>query len=338
MMSPSRTTTATVATVAAGLALSFLLILGVITVWGVHETNVTGNGSRATGTGTAPTATGAPVPPGTTQTAPSAGGASSGSGAAGQPTKRGIGGNTYVNTDGAKIRALGVSWEYNWSVNMPADTGGTEFVPMIWGKGSATAERLAALTAGREAGLYRNLLAFNEPDHAKQANMSVDQALDLWPKLESTGLRLGSPAVARANGDWLKSFMAGAAERGYRVDFIVVHFYQDWTNPRSIAAMKSRLTDLWQAYHLPIWITEVGTLDIRTFGAKMKSTPTQAAAEKHMRKLLPMLDNLPFVERYAWFKDGCYDPADPAKSCNFSSLYDDKGRLRTMGEQYRAGG
>ena len=28
---------------------------------------------------------------------------------------------------------------------------------MIWGKGSATAERLATLTAGREAGLYQNL-------------------------------------------------------------------------------------------------------------------------------------------------------------------------------------
>lgn len=257
---------------------------------------------------------------------------------AGQPTKRGIGGNTFVNNDGAKIKALGVSWEYNWSVTMPADTGGTEFVPMIWGKGSATAERLATLTAGREAGLYQNLLGFNEPDHAKQANMTARQALDLWPKLESTGLRLGSPAVARPGGDWLKDFMAGAEQRGYRVDFIVVHFYQDWTNPRSIAAMKSRLTELWQAYHLPIWITEVGTLDIRTFGGKMKYRPTQAAAEKYMRKLLPMLDNLSFVERYAWFKDGCYDPADPSKSCNYTSLYDEKGTLRTMGEQYRVGG
>ena len=31
------------------------------------------------------------------------------------------------------------------------------------------------------------LLGFNEPDMASQSNMSVQQALDLWPQLEPSG-------------------------------------------------------------------------------------------------------------------------------------------------------
>ena len=34
----------------------------------------------------------------------------------------------------------------------------------------------------------------------EQANMTVEQALELWPKLMATGQRLGSPAVACGGG------------------------------------------------------------------------------------------------------------------------------------------
>ena len=61
-----------------------------------------------------------------------------------------------------------------------------------------------------------------------QANMSPGQALSLWPQLEATGMRLGSPAVAddgATPGGWLDQFMSGAAARGYRVNFITLHWY-----------------------------------------------------------------------------------------------------------------
>ena len=45
------------------------------------------------------------------------------------------------------------------------------------------------------------LLGFNEPDLAEQANMTVEKALELWPRLEATGMRLGSPAVACGAAD-----------------------------------------------------------------------------------------------------------------------------------------
>src|SRR5512142_2440650 len=91
----------------------------------------------------------------------------------------------------AAIKDVGASWYYNWSPSndsMPADA---EFVPMIWDETYATD---ATLAKAREEG--STLLGFNEPDMDGQARMRVDEALNLWPRLQNTGMRLGSPAVA----------------------------------------------------------------------------------------------------------------------------------------------
>ena len=87
------------------------------------------------------------------------------------------------------------------------------------------------------------LLGFNEPDLAGQSNMTVDAALDLWPQLQATGQRLGSPAVGvrrrrpRAAGS--TSSWPARAQRGYRVDFIALHWYgSDFCADRGRAAAR----------------------------------------------------------------------------------------------------
>mgnify|MGYP001585865212 FL=1 len=88
---------------------------------------------------------------------------------------------------------LGCSWYYNWGPrpDSKADAVKAEFVPMIWSGAFATAENLAHVTS---AG-YPALLGFNEPDGHGQADMTVAEAIAIWPKLEATGLRLGSPGT-----------------------------------------------------------------------------------------------------------------------------------------------
>jgi len=66
---------------------------------------------------------------------------------------------------------------------------------MVWGAASVNPR---ALAQARLSGPV--LLTFNEPDLVSQANVSVAQALSLWPELMATGLRLGSPAVATGTG------------------------------------------------------------------------------------------------------------------------------------------
>lgn len=68
---------------------------------------------------------------------------------------------------------------------------------------------------------------FNEPDHSGQANLSVSEALALWPDVVAkvpSGGRLGSPATAGnpVTGSWFPEFMAA----GPTMDFIAVHWYK----------------------------------------------------------------------------------------------------------------
>ncbi len=124
--------------------------------------------------------------------------------------RKGVSVWTFTGVNSA-LADSGATWYYTWTtqhqgVSTPA---GAQFVPMIWGAKSVTS---SALAQAKAAGPY--LLGFNEPDMAAQSNMSVEQALDLWPQLMSTGTTLGSPAVAFGGdtpGGWLDRFMSGAA-------------------------------------------------------------------------------------------------------------------------------
>ncbi|MFD7818344.1 glycosyl hydrolase [Streptomyces sp. NPDC059785] len=234
--------------------------------------------------------------------------------------------------DAAKLAALGSTWYYNWSAS-GAKAGAAEYVPMAWNSAALSDDTVRTLTAGAANGDYTSVLGFNEPDLGDQANMTVEQALDAWPALQSTGLRLGSPAPANYWSGWLDDFMDGAEERGYRVDFIALHLYPDWTNPGALEEVRGILADAWNKWHKPIWLTEIGTVD--TSGWKeMYGTPTQAKADGFIQKVVPLLESLPYVERYAWFADDCAKTT----TCRYSTLYGTDGGLTSHGSAYAATG
>jgi hypothetical protein len=224
----------------------------------------------------------------------------------------------------------GVSWSYNWaaSPNGVSSPKGVEYVPMIWGANSADAATLA--TAKKNG---KVLLGFNEPDFADQSNMSVQQALDLWPKLQATNLRLGSPAVAWGadqDGKWLDQFMKGAAQRGYRVDFITLHWYGGDFNPTNATSqLRSYIAATYAKYHKPIWVTEYALMNF-SGGQRLPSAAVQA---EFVTKSTAMLEKLSYVERYAWF-------AFPTSTdgTDGTGLYRPGGTATLMGQAYRAAG
>ena len=194
------------------------------------------------------------------------------------------------------LRQAGVGWFYNWDAGfdyrVPARV---DYVPMIWGEAQLDAAHLARAVAHGP-----DLLTFNEPDHPQQANLTPQRALDLWPTLESSGLRLGSPAVAFGAdqpGGWLDQFMSGAAQRGYRVDFVAVHWYgADFHAGQSVRALHDYLSAVHDRYGKRVWLTEF---------ALMRFGPTtyapQRAQAAFAARATRMLDRLPWLERYAWF-------------------------------------
>ena len=167
---------------------------------------------------------------------------------------------------------------------------------MIWGAGSVTT---ATLRQVKTEGRY--LLGFNEPDNGGQANMTVSQALSLWPRLMHTGMRLGSPAVASGAatpGGWLDQFMAGAKKSHYRVNFITVHWYGgDFVTSAAVAQLRQYLQAIYARYHLPIWLTEFALI---RFGAT-ETFPSPSRQAAFLTAATRMLRRLSYVQRYAWF-------------------------------------
>jgi len=224
---------------------------------------------------------------------------------------------------GAALRDVGVRWYYNWSAGPSAGAGTTaEFVPMIWGSGSVTPANLA--NAKASGGV---LLGFNEPDLASQANLTVTAALDLWPQLQAAGQRLGSPAVASGGataGGWLDQFLAGARQRGYRVDFITLHWYGSDFSANATGQLRGYLQAVYDRYHLPIWLTEYALI-------KFPSTyPSDAQQVAFINASTAMLSSLPYLERYAWFA------LPTSTSGDHTGLYRDGNTPTAAGAAYRS--
>ena len=235
-----------------------------------------------------------------------------------KPQKIGIGtwpvaGPNQLNADFARIRTR---WWYDWQPNPSSDHWG--HIAMIW---SPAYINYAATTPSRV------LLTFNEPDNASQANMTPMQAVQWWPTLLGTGKRLSSPAVQTGNeigsNTWLGQFMAEAARRNYRVDFMAVHYYS--TDPR-VDEFKRYLERIHEAYRRPIWVTEWALADW-----KNPSRITAAQQLAFFSEATEMMDDLPYVERHAWF--GMYGGMD-GWQLNSELIKD--GRRTTVGDEFRS--
>ena len=241
--------------------------------------------------------------------------------------KKGVGVWKFAGLSAA-LQHVGAGWYYNWGPNNNDVPGpaGVEFVPMVWGKANVTTATLAQ--AKREG---KVLLGFNEPDMAGQANMSVEDALAAWPKLEATGMRLGSPAVAYGGdtgGGWLDRFMAGAKDKGLRVDFITVHWYGSDFSPAAVNQFLGYVDAVHARYGKPIWVTEYGLMNFT--GSPKYPTGAQAAA--FIKGTTKGMQARAYVERYAWF--GLPAVGDSAAF----GLYSDGDTPTEAGKAYTAAG
>lgn len=203
--------------------------------------------------------------------------------------------------------ALKVSWWYNWGADgSPHD--GVEYFPMIKGKGRMEENHFRQVAKHKERGI-KELLGFNEPERGDQGNLSVEEALAAWPKLEATGLRLGSP-IPSSDGkgtEWLKSFLEQANKKKLRVDFIGLHWYRS-ADP---SAFETWLKEWNREFRKPIWLTEFN--------------PWRGHTEREhfdfLRGALRFLERADFVERYAYFNpndEGNLFAAEAAKAADKS--------------------
>lgn len=224
-----------------------------------------------------------------------------------------------------RIESLNVGWHYNWTPKWDGrKIKGAPFVPMFFGNNQWTLAAADKLKVAKSKMDSSPLLGFNEPDGNKQANLSVQQALDLWPVLEKTNRRLGSPVTVHPDNEWMMAFMKAAKEKDLRVDFICVH----WYGQRDPDNFIRRLENIHRLHGKPVWVTEFAVAD---WSAKTLKDNDHNPEEvlKFMKAVLPRLEKLDFVERYAWFSG---NPDDP--KLGHSALFDRDGKLTKLGEFY----
>lgn len=183
-------------------------------------------------------------------------------------------------------------WWYNWgitSVSFP----NIEFVPMKWDDKGTNYLNI------NNKQMSTHLLGFNEPNGADQANMTTDQAITEWPKMFTSGLRLGSPAPTDGGAEWLFDFMKKADASHFRVDYVALHFYRCG---QSAQQLHDWLKWIHEKTGKPIWITEWNNGANWTTCAR----PTFEQNAQVMSSWLDMMENTPWIERYSvynWVED-----------------------------------
>jgi hypothetical protein len=233
--------------------------------------------------------TGASTPPGYEQYVPKSG--SSGGFTGG---KEGLGiSDTSANGDGSRLASSKSSWYYDWSPNASnkVNDPNAQFIPMIWGQGNMNDQDLAAAKNSNSSTLF----TFNEPDLPGQSNMTPQQALDNWDRLEATGKKLASPAISNGPDGvkWLDQFMQGAQASGKRVDSISLHWYgsSSSSTQQNLAAMKDHIEQIHKKYpNLPINLTEFG---VDPNGNSAGQDP------EFLKQAEQMLNGMDYVQMYA---------------------------------------
>ena len=241
-----------------------------------------------------------------------------------------------------KIRAIKPYWNYSWDTELiEQQPTHIAFMPMVWGAWETDKlnERLNKHVVPKiKSGDVHQVLGFNEPDKVDQANMPYQKALEYWPALEALGVPLCSPSCANplsdlddstqgVRGTWMRDFMNEADKRGYRIDYIGVH----WYGGPSPTAFKQRMIDIYKTYgQRPLLITEFALAD---WGAKApdQNSISQEDVLTFMQSVLPWMEQQNWIAGYAWFS---FETNDPNGSS--SALFDGDGNLTASGRFYQS--
>ncbi len=198
--------------------------------------------------------------------------------------KKGVGWNRWDGRNVSVLNSLNISWYYSWGIN-EASGSTSVFIPMAY-----SGKRISSLP------VYSSIaFGFNEPDNVKQSNMTVAEAIRLWPTLRFKVGKLGSPATARdpvVAGSWLEQFME---RRGNQTDFVTTHWYKGTNYSR----FKNDIRSLCNKFNKPVWVTEFAP---QTVGSALLQPYkySQSAVISFMIKVTKWMNNNSCVAGYAW--------------------------------------
>ena len=232
--------------------------------------------------------------------------------------KRGCG--TPWNSIGSDLDQLPkgnhVTWLHNWESYRPKGGNQFEYVASLR---TAHPDDIQRFQTNMPTNGARTLLCLNEPNEPSQANLSPQDAANIWRQYcwpqKSRGVRLGSPSISNGqNGiPWLQQFVS--LTRDVPPDFVSGHWYGRDGND-----MIRFVQSLHDIFGKPVWIPEFAHVNNNIYD--------QRGLQQQVRQ---WMDNQWFVERYAWF--GC-SRGDENNINEASRLLDRNGRPTDLYYKY----
>ncbi|OCK76238.1 glycoside hydrolase family 128 protein [Lepidopterella palustris CBS 459.81] len=203
-----------------------------------------------------------------------------------------------------------ISWTYNWGSSSYGASTAYEYVPLLHDNGTSHTSVWAANVKTAVAAGAGHAMSFNEPDQCgvnsggacMQDIKTTVANYKTWMQPLSSNygskLKLGAPAVTNGVLDtttgspmglpWLQQFIGNCTS--CQIDFVAIHWYD---SPSNVAYFKSHVQDAYAAGgNRPVWITEFAP-----------TSGTDADKQTFLKAVLPWLDSLSYVERYAYQMD-----------------------------------
>ena len=213
------------------------------------------------------------------------------------PSKKG-----WCSTGFNELDLIRSTWWYSWGASYNT-TDNQEYVPIRQKIGWPGFDEINAKENSS------HLLGYNEPDHPEQHEddnggkaIPVSYAVEYWPEMMESGLRLGAPATT--DFSWLYEFIDECDRLNYRVDYVAIHAYWGGKSPEN---WYKDLKAIYDRTKRPIWITEWNNGANWTSEAWPETVEEQQQKQlDDLKKILEVLDTAHFVERYAlynWVED-----------------------------------
>ncbi|KAF2139802.1 glycoside hydrolase family 128 protein [Aplosporella prunicola CBS 121167] len=221
--------------------------------------------------------------------------------------KRGLSYNEPNYTDFFSLsgQSSKVNWAYNWysSPYSPGYSTGYNpaltFVPMLW----SGASDLTSVWVSNVNNAIQNygadaVLGFNEPDGCEGGGscMDVQTAVRVWKQYMEPfagRVKLGAPAVTNGGApmgfQWYTSFVNSCT--GCHIDFVPIHWYGDCSQQSGIQDFYNHVGEAHDVTGgKQLWVTEFGC-----------TTGNEQQVQAFLKQVIPWLDNLAWVDRYAYF-------------------------------------
>ncbi len=213
-------------------------------------------------------------------------------------------GTSSINTEG---KLMGATWFYTWSADRSTQTD-MEYAPI---------KQHLYWPSWDEINKHKNstaVLGYNEPDHSEQHesnDCSCGGIIDPWkatthmPDFQPCGLRIGSPSPTDAS--WLTKFIGHCDDMAYRCDFVAFHSYWGTNEAPNAESWRSQLKSIYNNTKRPIWITEWNNGASWTTESWPSSYGDKLSRQRDaIRKILAVLDESDFIERYAIYNWDSY--------------------------------